>query len=283
MFTPAKTNLFLRVIGRRPDGFHELENVFLPLWSLGDEVELLPATEAGPIGLEVVGAPELPDDSDNLCLRAAKAFEEATGQHPRVNIRLTKRIPVSAGLGGGSSDAAAVLCLLNQHCRRPLTDEALRGLAAQLGSDVSFFLKPQAALGTGRGEILTPIALKPTFSLLLAAPLFPVPVAWAFEHLMPAAETVPSLEEFLAAAQGDDIHELARCLRNDLEAAVFAKFPLLCLMRRVLLKAGALAVHVSGSGPTLFAICASDEAAGIAAEYDRAFGTYLPKAAVCSF
>ena len=279
MFTPAKINLFLRVVSRRPDGFHDLENVFVPLWSLGDDVELLPASGDG-LELQVVGADDLPAGENNLCLRAAKAFAAATRLQPQVDIRLTKRIPLSAGLGGGSSDAAAVLKLLNQHCHYPLSPLEMQGLAAELGSDVPFFLEPQPALGLGKGDILTPLPMPTNFALILVTPLFPVPVAWAFQQWTPTPEQKPSLDAFLTALHSADIQALASSLRNDLEAPLFAKFPLLGMIRRVLLEAGALAVHVSGSGPSLFALSPPEKAQVIAENYNLAFSQFLPEAKI---
>jgi 4-diphosphocytidyl-2-C-methyl-D-erythritol kinase len=160
------------VVGRRPDGYHELESLFLPL-DLADELELeLEPAGASRVSLRLDGAAGgLPSDSRNLALRAAEGFLEAGGLRREVRIRLRKRIPAGAGLGGGSSDAAAVLRGLAVACPGALQDAALRGLALELGADVPFFLDPRPALVSGIGERCEPLAgAWPERILLLAHP-----------------------------------------------------------------------------------------------------------------
>ena len=269
----AKTNLFLSVLGKRSDSYHDLENVFVPLSDVYDEVEL--ASGKGAIALEVEGA-SLSTDRGNLCLKAADAFCEASGCFPEVNIHLRKNIPIAAGLGGGSSDAAAVLLLLNEHCGFPLNAEQLKSIASKLGADVPFFLHPVPSLGTGIGDVLSPIELNVNFAVIMVAPCFPLPVRWTFSHLVGPAPDAPSLQRFLDAARGSSAAELAKACRNDLETAVFNKFPLLCAMRDCLLKNGALAVHVSGSGPSLFAISEIERASSVASSFYSVYGTFRP-------
>ncbi len=274
----AKTNLFLRVLGKRDDAYHELENVFVPVQGLYDDVELLPGKDG--VSLQVEGE-NVSAGQDNLCIRAAEAFSHASGIDLNIGIFLRKRIPVAAGLGGGSSDAAAVLLLLNEHHGNPLDTGQLRVLASGLGADVPFFLKPEPALGTGIGDELSPICLNVRFSLILVTPCFPLSVKWTFSHLPPTLPSEPCLDDFLEAARGGDVHLFAQMCRNDLEEPVFGKFPLLCAMRDCLMENGALAVHVSGSGPSLFAIADNAHAAEITERFHEQYHTFKSPVVAC--
>ncbi len=239
---PAKINLRLKVTARRVDGYHELETVFLPLSEPADLVELTIV----PGGLSFsCSEPSLGGD-DNLCCKAAKLYSAASGIAPEWRFHLTKNIPVAAGLGGGSSDAAAVLRLLNRRYQA-LSGEELAAMALRLGADVPFFLDPRLALATGVGEKLTPLKMEiPNMSLLLVNPGFPVSAAWAYRHLDPATiGPAPEAGENLLA----DIY-------NDLEPAVLAKFPILVHLKELLLECGATTACMSGSGPTFFALFA---------------------------
>ena len=274
----AKTNLFLRVLGKRQDAYHELENVFVPVLGLYDDVELLPCNDG--ISFQVEGE-TVSAGKDNLCIRAAGAFSHASGIALNIGIYLRKRIPIAAGLGGGSSDAAAVLLLLNERYGNPLSIEQLKALASGLGADVPFFLKPEPTLGTGIGDILRPICINVKFALLIFTPCFPVPVKWTFSHLPSNLPEKPCLNDFLEAAKGEDVHSFAQMCRNDLEAPVFRKFPLLCAMKDCLLENGALTVHVSGSGPSLFAIVENNAAQGVAESFHEKYHTFKPPVVAC--
>ncbi len=175
---PAKLNLWLDVLGRRPDGYHDLESLFVPL-ELGDDVRVEPAAAPG-VALELEGPVAVPAGPDNLALRAARAWLEALGPpppFPGLRVRLHKRVPVGGGLGGGSSDAAAVLRALQSLVPpgRRLPAPALHGVARGLGADVPFFLLGGAAVGRGRGDELTPVAAGPPLTVLL------VPAPWGHE------------------------------------------------------------------------------------------------------
>ncbi len=261
---PGKINLFLEVLGKRPDGYHDLRTVFLPVEEPQDEVTVSLRAEAG---LEVFcDQPGVPGGEENICGRAARAFATAAAREPRWRIAIAKRIPVAAGMGGGSADAAATLLALNQLAGEPLDQPTLHQLAAKLGADVPFFLEPRPALGEGIGDRLRPLSLGCDLGLVLVNPGFPVPVAWSYANLnrvpRPPAPACAALLEALAAGDMDGI---AAGVHNDLEYAVRDKFPLVEMLRARLLAAGCAAVAVSGSGPTLFGLTPGDPAPAAAA------------------
>jgi 4-diphosphocytidyl-2-C-methyl-D-erythritol kinase len=236
----AKVNLFLRVLRRREDGFHEIETFMAPI-TLCDSLEL-----------ESANAFEFRcDDSglageDNLVVRAARLFFSETNRPPKIRLTLRKEIPHGAGLGGGSSDAAAALRGLNRFFDAGLSSEKLRTLGAQLGSDVSFFVNETAATCSGRGEIVRPASLREPLSLLLLKPEFGVPSSWAYSQWQAreAAGEIYQSQKF-----GDIIFV------NDLERPVFEKFVFLAQVKSWLLKQPEVgAALMSGSGSTLFAL-----------------------------
>ncbi|MCP5519277.1 MAG: 4-(cytidine 5'-diphospho)-2-C-methyl-D-erythritol kinase [Verrucomicrobiales bacterium] len=262
--SPCKVNLLLNTLGRRPDGFHELETLLLPVaWS--DELELEATGDGATLECD---HPEVPCDGRNLVLRAAAAFFAATGVQAGARFRLTKRIPMAAGLGGGSSNAAAALRLLNERFGSPLAEAALAGLASSLGSDVPFFLQSEPAIGRGRGERLEAVgglrALDGLW-LMLVHPGFGVSTPWAYQHLAAFPEMVngrPGRAARMAGllAGGDRPGGLAEAF-NSLEAPVLAKYPVLRLYQDFLREMGALTALMSGSGSTTFALFGSREVA----------------------
>ena len=252
MRCPAKVNLFLKVTGKRPDGYHTLKTLFLPFDGVADELSLAD----GPAGVRcTVAGAELPD---NLVCRAAKAYAECAGIAPAWEFALEKHIPVAAGLGGGSSDAAGALKLLNARYGKFSADE-LAEIAVKLGADVPFFLDPRPAWATGIGEELRPLTVVPDLPLVVVNPGFPVSAKWAYTHLAPArigpADKVRTAALEKALTSGD-ARGVAETLHNDLEYALYDKFPLLVILRDFMLAHGALGVIVSGSGSSLFGVCA---------------------------
>jgi len=241
---PAKINLSLSVHGKRPDGFHEIESLMVPI-TLADALTL-EANNESRIAF-TCSDPTLPCDDSNLVVRAARRFFETTGLNDGVRIHLEKAIPHGAGLGGGSSDAATTLTGLNRLFNLPLSSEALNALAMELGSDVPFFLVGSAAVCKGRGELVEPVPFPQQLPLLLIKPAFGVPTPWAYSRWRDALE-IPGIDyapqEF---AWGR--------LVNDLERPVFEKYLFLAIFKRWLLQqpetAGAL---MSGSGSTCFAV-----------------------------
>jgi len=237
----AKVNLFLRVLRRREDGFHEIETLIAPI-SLDDSLLIEPADR-----LEFhCDQPGLAGD-DNLVVRAACAFFAETNREPKIRLTLRKKIPHGAGLGGGSSDAAAALRGLNRFFDARLSNEKLTSLAAKLGSDVPFFLNEKAATCTGRGEIVMPARSPASLNLLLLKPEFGVQSAWAYSRWHATRElagTIYKLQEFA------DI-----TFANDLERPVFEKFVFLAQMKSWLRQQSEVgAALMSGSGSTVFAV-----------------------------
>lgn len=248
----AKLNLALRITGRRPDGYHELDTLMVPV-SLADELEVEPAP--GGIALEC-DDPSLPTDSTNLAARAAAAYLAASGMRGGVRLRLRKHIPHGAGLGGGSSDAAAVLRALDALNPSPLGPDRLERVAASFGSDTAFFVRSMPARCTGRGEILGPTDFPWSLPVVLIKPPFGVPTPWAYGAWKAMGD--PRGEPGPAQAWGVPA--------NDLEPPVFAKFLLLPTIKSWLAAQPGIAwAMMSGSGSTVFGVARDDEAAADAA------------------
>ena len=241
---PAKVNLSLRVLRRREDGFHDLETRMCPL-SLCDEVSL-ELQESGGVHL-TCDDPDLPVGEDNLGLMAVRAFESMTGREIHARISITKRIPSGAGLGGGSSDAAAVLRLLNRALGGQATLQELSKMAASVGSDVPFFLFGQSCDARGRGEIIEPVEFTARPRLLLIKPPFGIPTPWAYRQWCNSVEN----PAYPYGVQALSIGELT----NDLERPVFEKYLVLGDLKRWLLdQAEVDGALMSGSGATVFAV-----------------------------
>jgi 4-diphosphocytidyl-2-C-methyl-D-erythritol kinase len=257
---PAKVNLTLRVLRRREDGFHELDTVFQAI-DLCDTLEVEPAADL----VLTTDHPELAVDATNLIWRAASALRDEFGVREGARIHLTKRIPLEAGLGGGSSDAAATLLACARMWGLDLDVRGLEPLACRLGADVPFFLHGKTARGTGRGDRITPLKAFGDFPLLLGIPPFGVATAKVFKR---ASEwlTLPSNGVNFPALFGHkwrQPNDLA-LLGNDLEEVVFRCRQELRRFRDEVLQAGASLALLSGSGSTVFAVfesAASSDAA----------------------
>lgn len=274
---PAKVNLGLRILGRRSDGYHLLESLFLPL-ELADAIEVsVGPSEAGDVAvqLEVLGerSEGVPADASNLAARAAAGFLEAGGVDGlAVRIRLEKRIPAQAGLGGGSSDAAAVLRALATLLPRTLEDGPLCGLALRLGADVPFFLDPRPARVGGIGERIDPVEWVSPLWLMLVHPgvgLATAEVYAAYDALEAAltpAEAGPTVRPPGGPLDPPALAGLLESgVRNDLEPAAVRLCPLVARLRREIAATGALGVGMSGSGPTLFGVFEDERSARAAA------------------
>ena len=243
VLAPAKINLSLKILGRRDDGFHEIETLISPI-SLADKIDIERQSRWIDFSCD---DPTVPASDDNLVVRAAKAFFERTKITFGVTIKLQKRIPHGAGLGGGSSDAAATLRALNQLFETKLSCEELAKIGSTIGSDVPFFLFESAAVCKGRGEIVAPTKLKRKLSILLCKPAFSVSSGWAYSRWQDSKE-IPGISY---QPQNFDGQSLA----NDLERPVFEKFVFLAQLKAWLLKRAEVgAALMSGSGSTVFAV-----------------------------
>jgi 4-diphosphocytidyl-2-C-methyl-D-erythritol kinase len=258
----AKINLFLRITGRRPDGYHELDSVFLPL-SLADEIRLEIRAADEPLVTVICNLPELA--RNNLTASAARAFMSEFDLVANVSIGLEKRIPVGAGLGGGSSDAATVLCMMAAAAQ--LTDQDVAGrlhrIALSLGADVPFFLDPRPSRVTGIGERIVSIENVPSIPIVIAVPPFEVSTAAIFRALEPAGWSGAAPDEHIEAIVRGDI--TADLTVNDLAPVAIAQFPEIRRLKGLLEDSGACAAQMSGSGGAVFGLFDSTEEAESAA------------------
>ncbi|MGH7939591.1 MAG: 4-(cytidine 5'-diphospho)-2-C-methyl-D-erythritol kinase [Limisphaerales bacterium] len=270
--SPCKVNLLLNILGRRADGFHELETVMQPV-NLCDELRF----ERSGRQIELSCSDKtLPVDGGNLVVRAAKSFFFAAGISSGVRIHLEKRIPLAAGLGGGSGNAATTLLALNELCEKPLGREKLFDIATGLGSDVPFFLQHQPALAAGRGEKIQPLDNFPALAgkaILLIHPGFGISTPWAYKNLARFPDALNGqngrAQKLVSLLQSPELPPAAT-FYNSLEAPAFEKFPILMLFKEFLTANGAAAALMSGSGSTTFAICDNMAAAQSAGEKFKA-------------
>jgi 4-diphosphocytidyl-2-C-methyl-D-erythritol kinase len=269
---PAKINLHLTVGPLRPDGYHELTTVYHAI-SLYDEVTARRGDQLT-LTMEGEGTGQLPVDDANLVLRAARVLAAHVGYTPQARLHLRKQIPVAAGLAGGSADAAAALVACDALWGTGLSRDELAEVAAEVGSDVPFLVLGGTALGTGRGEAVSPVLARPsTWHWILATAddgMSTPEVYGELDRLRAAGQDGPELppyEELLAALRQRDPGVLATVLGNDLQTATLSMRPDLVTTLAAGLKAGALAGFISGSGPTcVFLADNAGDAAGIVAE-----------------
>ena len=254
---PAKINLTLDVLGKRADGFHEVATIMQTL-DLADTLEIS-AVDA-PLSVSIEGA-ALPDNEKNSAFRAAVVMAEAAGRAPAVNIRLIKRIPIAAGLAGGSADAAAVLRGLNRLWKLDWHRTKLEQIAARIGSDVVFCLRGGTALATGRGELVSSLRDCPPIPVVLVCPEQEVLTEWVYANYDKDKVTArPDTELAIQAISQGNAMLLSGCLCNVLESVIFEKFPYVLEIKKLLRDLGAHSL-MSGSGPTVFALSASKEQA----------------------
>ena len=275
--SPCKVNLLLNILGRRADGFHDLETVFHHV-NVCDRLSF----ETGGKGIELTcSEPSLPTDAGNLVHRAATAFFQKSGIGDGVKIHLEKKLPLAAGLGGGSGNAAITLLGLNELFGRPLADPVLHEIAATLGSDINFFLQAKPALATGRGEKIESLENFPALrgrAFLLIHPGFGISTPWAYQNLARFPDALNGrtgrARQLIAKLQGNDLSAAAADFYNSLEAPALEKFPVLALYQEFLREQGALAALMSGSGSTTFAIAENVAAAqGLVEKFKGRFGS----------
>jgi len=275
--SPCKVNLLLNILGKRPDGFHELETVMHPV-PLYDRLIFQRAGK----GIQLTCSdPTLPSDSSNLVYRAAETFLKTANISDGVRLHLEKRIPMAAGLGGGSGNAATTLMGLNEMFGYPLAASQLEFIAASLGSDIPFFLQNKPALATGRGEKIEPLdffsALRGT-AVLLIHPGFGIATAWAYQQLANFPKALNGqpgrAEKLIKNLQTIDLRTVASQFYNSLEAPALEKYPLLAIFQEFLRENGAAGTLMSGSGSTTFAVVHNEAAAEQLAEsFRKKFGS----------
>ena len=261
----AKINLYLRVLGKRPDGYHELETIFERI-DLADELSF----ESSPSGIQLTcDAPALSCGNDNLIVKAARLLQRVGNTSSGAAIHLTKRIPIAAGLGGGSSDAASTLLGLNELWQMRLPASRLMELAARLGSDVPFFLyQTPYAIGRGRGERCEPVSSSLMLFAVLAVPDAPLSTkeiyeAWDHQKKQESVLTAStaSITIVAHALRNGSLRELAQGLANDLAPAAIRRCPVIARIHALLRDLGCLGVCLSGSGPSVFGLCTDEQQA----------------------
>lgn len=245
----AKINLGLRIIRKRPDGYHDIETVLHRI-DLYDELEFLPSPAITVSG----GPPALPTE-DNLCTRAARLLQSALGRNDGATINLTKNIPIGAGLGGGSSDAAATLLGLLKLWETSIEPARLHELALQLGSDVPYFLNDGSASASGRGDVLEYFPLAIPHWILVAFPHVHVSTAWAYSNLSLDTREVsrPPLAQLVREHMGDPA-SLRSLVGNDFEPLVLKAHPEIAAVKQALLASGAAFAQMSGSGSAVYGL-----------------------------
>jgi 4-diphosphocytidyl-2-C-methyl-D-erythritol kinase len=261
VLAPAKINLSLRILGRRSDGFHDIETRIAPI-SLCDEIKIERHSGKGKIDFRCDDA-SVPKGEGNLVVRAAKLFVEKTKLPGAVSIELKKRIPHGAGLGGGSSDAASTLLALNELYQTNLPRELLAKMAERIGSDVPFFIFQSAAICKGRGESVNPYKFRKRLSMLLLKPEFGVPTQWAYSGWRHSRE-IPGVSYAPKEWAG-------QTFVNDLERGVFQKFVSLAQLKMWLLRQPEVgAALMSGSGSTMLAVLRENTDAHVLAKRAKA-------------
>jgi 4-diphosphocytidyl-2-C-methyl-D-erythritol kinase len=256
--SPAKINLFLKVVGKRPDGYHELVSLMCCV-GIYDTVNLRVGSGRTTVAC---GHPDVPEDENNLTVRAADLFLEALGIGAGVHIEIQKRIPVGAGLGGGSSNAAAVFNGLNRHFDNPFTFQQLRSMALTIGADVPFFIRGKPALVTGIGEKLEPFGgLKP-MPVLLIYPGVGLSTAGVFKKFNLALTKCE--KKIRSILLGDLPFNAVEHLHNDLEATAASICPPINTAKKLLLEHGADGAMMTGSGSTVFGLFFDREQAELA-------------------
>jgi 4-diphosphocytidyl-2-C-methyl-D-erythritol kinase len=264
-FPHAKINLGLIIQAKRPDGFHNLETIFYPL-PIRDVLEIIPSNSTRLItsGLDLAGDPE-----ENLVLRAFRLLKSDYPSIPTLDIYLHKAIPMAAGLGGGSSDAAEILKMVNRFFDLNIPPARLYNYALSLGSDCPFFMQPAPCFATGRGEILEPLPLDlSAFSFLLVHPKISIGTAWAYSKIQ-----LSGSENDLKTSILEPIQNWKKTIQNVFEGPVFAAHPSLQKIKTRLYDAGALYASMTGSGSTIFGIFEKENLPEIL--FDNAITTHI--------
>lgn len=251
----AKINIGLHVTGKRPDQFHSLETIFHQI-DLYDEIEMIHQDEDIHFS---TNRTDLPLDRSNLCMRAAQLLQDVTGTGQGARIALKKSIPIGAGLGGGSADAAAVLKGLVKLWSLDISLDELEKLGAGLGSDVPFFIRGGTAYATGRGEILERIPLSLPYHIVVVTPPIHISTAWAYRNItLAAGQTRNNLKTLLQELTSEGSNAISR-FQNDFEEIVFAVYPDIKAIKETLINYGSCLALLSGSGASVFGLFREQE------------------------
>lgn len=276
----AKINLTLDILGAREDGYHEVAMIMQEI-SLHDTLSMGKINQGISLTIAIEGQKgTLPADESNLCWKAAALVQKEYNLQEGVEIHLTKRIPMAAGLAGGSADAAAVLKGMNHLFRLGMTEARLCELGARLGSDIPFCIMGGTMLATGRGEVLTRLPSFPRLSVVLAKPPVGVSTAWAYKNYDAGYDGPhPDNEAMLEAIHGGDAHKAASLLCNVLEGVTETEHPVIADYKRLMMEHGAMASMMSGSGPTVFGLVREKQQAWHLADtlkkYDGEAGVFV--------
>ncbi len=276
----AKINLTLDILGTREDGYHEVAMIMQEI-SLHDTLSMGKINQGISLTIAIEGQKgTLPADESNLCWKAAALVQKEYNLQEGVEIHLTKRIPMAAGLAGGSADAAAVLKGMNHLFRLGMTEARLCELGARLGSDIPFCIMGGTMLATGRGEVLTRLPSFPRLSVVLAKPPVGVSTAWAYKTYDAGYDGPhPDNEAMLEAIHGGDAHKAAGLLCNVLEGVTETEHPVIADYKRLMMEHGAMASMMSGSGPTVFGLVREKQRAWHLADtlkkYDGEAGVFV--------
>lgn len=276
----AKINLTLDILGTREDGYHEVAMIMQEI-SLHDTLSMGKINQGISLTIAIEGQQgTLPADESNLCWKAAALVQKEYNLQEGVEIHLTKRIPMAAGLAGGSADAAAVLKGMNHLFRLGMTEARLCELGARLGSDIPFCIMGGTMLATGRGEVLTRLPSFPRLSVVLAKPPVGVSTAWAYKTYDAGYDGPhPDNEAMLEAIHGGDAHKAAGLLCNVLEGVTESEHHVIADYKRLMMEHGAMASMMSGSGPTVFGLVREKQQAWHLADtlkkYDGEAGVFV--------
>lgn len=267
--SPAKLNLTFEIISTMPDGFHQIATIYQSI-DLEDELHFeLRHSSQTCIGLSVTPESRLngfPCDDSNLICAAANAFLSTHPGRPGIDMKVAieKNIPIGAGMAGGSSNAAATLLVLNNFFEHPLSTEELLALAGRLGADVPFCLEGGTCVGTGKGDLLSPVKTKTTLTFLIVKPTgLSISTPWAYRAYDDSEGQIaaPSLDEAVRSLADGDLEKIASCLGNVFEPVIHYHYPVVAELSQHLLDLGAWSCHLTGKGPTMYALVADREMA----------------------
>ena len=267
--SPAKINLGLNVIGKRTDGYHDLETIFIPLLLK----DIISFKKSDTLSI-TSNSTQLNNEEDNLIIKAIKLLEKVTNTNLRFEINLIKNIPIGGGLGGGSSNAATTLKTINKMMDLRLNYDRLVDLALQLGSDVPYFLNPITMYAESRGEILQPLNFEMPYPILIVNPGIKIDTHWAFGKIIPGLPE-KNLKEILSS-RISDFEVLRNYIKNDFEEIIFKEFPVLKEIKSELYNQGAQFALMSGTGSTVYGIFSNLQKAEWAEEnFKQKYFTFL--------